>query len=209
MAPISITAPSRAEEGERVSVSVRVTNTLAYHASFKATISVVPDRYPGYVIGSIDQVILSGNSVTRNASFTMPDCSVSIYVSVKRWVTDHWTSDGSRSKRVSLEVTEPPEPETFHLNINIPSWATGGYVQPSSGDYPANSTVQLRAYPLSGYQFIGWGGDASGTNTTYNLLMNSDKNVEAYFEVITLEYRGTMIKKELEYDESRRAIPVY
>ena len=206
MASISITAPSSAEEGEGVSVSVRVTSTLAYHASYKATIYAVPDLYPDYVIGSIDQVILSGASVTRSASFTMPDCNVTVFVWVERWSFDHWVYDGSGSKVVSLEVA----PATFHLSVHVPSWAAGGYIEPGSGDYPAYSTVKLTAHPLSGYRFTGWGGDASGTSTTYNLYMDSDKNVEAYFMKLPVEeFTGTIITKELEYDETRGNIPVY
>jgi len=208
VASIVITAPSSVEEGERVSVSVRVTSTLAYHASYKATIYAVPDLYPDYVIGSIDQVIMSGASVTRSASFTMPDCNTTVFVWVERWSFDHWVYDGSASKVVSLEI---PVPETFHLSILVPSWAAGGYVDPGSGDYPAYSTVKLTAHPLSGYQFTGWGGDASGTSLTYNLYMNSDKNVEAYFEKVPVpvEFEGTISRKQLEYDESRASIPVY
>ncbi len=204
MASISITAPSSAEEGERVSVSVRVTNTLDYHASFKATIYAVPDLYPDYVIGSIDQIIKSGESVTRSASFTMPDCNTTVFVWVERWSKDHWVYDGSASKVVSLEI---PAPVTYHLSVHVPS---GGYIDPGSGDYPAYSTVKLTAHPLSGYQFASWGGDASGTSPTYNLYMNSDKYVEAYFEKVPVpEYKGKISKKELEYDETRGIIPVY
>ena len=207
MASISITAPSIAEEGERVSVSVKVTSTLAYHASYKGDIFVVPDDYSHYVIGSIDQVIMSGSSVTLNVSFTMPDCNVTILLWLERWAFDHWTYDGSASKVVSLEI---PAPETFHLSILVPSWAAGGYVDPGSGDYSAYSTVKLTAHPLSGYQFTGWGGDASGTSPTYNLYMNSDKYVEAYFQKVPVaEFAGTIITKELEYDETRGNIPVY
>jgi len=205
MASILITSPSSAEEGERVSVSVKVTSTLAYHASYKATIYAVPDLYPDYVIGSIDQDILSGDSVTRSASFIMPDCNTSVFVWVERWSVDHWTYDGSASKVVSLEV---PAPATFHLSVSVPS---GGYVTPGSGDYLAYSTVTLRAYPYSGYQFTRWGGDASGTSTTYNLYMNSDKSVTAYFEKVPVpeEYAGTISRKQLEYDEARASIPAY
>ncbi len=207
MASISITAPSSAEEGERVSVSVKVTSTLPYHASYKGDISALPDRYPDYVIGEIDQVILSGESVTRSASFTMPDCNVTVFVSVERWSVDRWVYDSSDSEVVTVEV--PVEP-TFHLDVHVPSWAAGGYIDPGSGDYPAYSTVRLTAHPLSGYQFTSWGGDASGTSTTYDLYMDGDKYVEAYFEPVPVpEYKGSISKKELEYDETRSNIPVY
>ncbi len=201
MASISITAPSSAAEGERVSVSVRVTSTLAYHASYKGDIQALPKLYPGYVIGEIDQIIKSGESVTRNVSFTMPDCDTTIFLWLERWSKDHWVYDGSASKVISVEI---PVPTTFHLSILVPSWAAGGYVDPGSGDYPANTTVKLTAHPLSGYQFTGWGRDASGTRLTYNLYMSSDKNVEAYFEkvVVPVEFEGTISRKELEYSGS-------
>ena len=206
MASIAITAPSSAEEGKSVSVSVRITNTLDYHASFIATIYAMPDFYPDQVIGLIDQLIKSGESVTRSASFTMPDCNVAVYIYVERWSHDHWVYDNSATRVVSLEAVA----ETFHLSVFVPSWAAGGYIDPGSGEYPAYSTVKLTAHPLSGYQFTGWGGDASGTSLTYNLYMNSDKNVEAYFEPVTVEeFVGTIITKELEYNESRGNIPVY
>jgi len=250
MATIAIDVPSSAEEGERVSASVRVTSTLSYHASYKGDIKAVPDRYPDYVLDTIDQVIMSGSSVTRNVSFTMPDCNVTVFIWVERWSSDHWVYDSSGSKVVSyVPATEPPtptdeeliyanwlrtggtgsieywrsigsplyytppepEPEpTYHLNVHVPSWAAGGYIDPGSGDYPAYSTVKLTAYPLSGYRFTSWGGDASGTNPTYNLYMNSDKYVEAYFEKVPVEiYAGSIARKELEYDETRGDIPVY
>jgi len=206
MASISITAPSSAKKGATVNASVKVTNNTAYHYSYKGTIYAVPDRYPDYAIGSIDQVITSGSSVTRNVSFTMPDCNVTVFIWLERWSFDHWVYDGSASKVVSLEV-----PATFHLSVLVPSWAAGGYVDPGSGDYPAYSTVKLTAHPLSGYQFTSWGGDASGTSPTYNLYMNSDNYVEAYFEKVPVpvEFAGKISKKELEYNEARAPIPVY
>lgn len=104
---------------------------------------------------------------------------------------EYWRSIGS-----PLYYT--PEVQTFHLSVLVPSWAAGGYVEPGSGDYPANTTITLRAYPLSGYQFTGWGGNASGVALTYNLYMNSDKNVEAYFEKIpVVEYKATIVSTTL------------
>ncbi|GAJ24735.1 unnamed protein product, partial [marine sediment metagenome] len=126
---------------------------------------------------------------------------------VERWDVNRYVYDSSASKVVSLEI---PAPATFHLSVFVPTWAYGGYVQPGSGDYPAYSTVKLTAYPLSGYQFLSWGVDASGTSPTYNLYMDSDKYVEAYFEKVPVpEFVGTISRKELEYDEARGNIPVY
>ena len=206
MASISITAPSSAKEGEGVNASVKVTSTLPYHASYKGDIYALPDLYPGYVIGEIDQVILSGDSVTVDVSFTMPGCDTTVFLSLERWSVDDWVYDSSGSKVISLEAVE----ETYHLDIFVPPWAAGGYVDPGSGDYEAYSTTTLTAHPLSGYKFTGWGGDASGTSPTYDLYMDSDKYVEAYFEPVPVpEYKGTISKKELEYDETRSTIPVY
>ena len=93
---------------------------------------------------------------------------------------------------------------TYHLDIHVPSWAAGGSVDPDSGDYPVNSTVRLTAQPLPGYQFTGWGGDASGVNPTYNLYMDSDKYVEAYFE----KARVIILERKLDYNGNSKAIPV-
>ena len=205
MAAIVITAPSSAEEGERVSVSVRVTNTRDIGYIFKTEISALPDVYPHYLILSREDTISGGYSKTYSASFTMPDCNTTILVWVERWAVDYWAYEGSASKAVNLEI---PVPETFHLSVSV---HPDGYVDPGAGNYPAYSTVTLTARPLSGYQFVRWGGDASGTSPTFNLYMDSHKHVEAYFEKVPVpeEYAGTISRKQLEYDEARASIPVY
>lgn len=134
---ISITAPSSAEEGQRVSVSTRVTNISANSRLFRVRLYAVRDIFevpdPEERIGSLEVVIRSGQSQVVNGSFTMPAWDTNFLVMVHRFI-DFWDFDNYASKVVSLEVVEPP-------------------VEP--------------------------------------------------------EYKGTMIKKELEYNESRRAIPVY
>ena len=198
---ITITAPSSAKEGALVGADITVKNITAYNYSYKATIYAIPALYPDYVIGSIDQVITSGVWVLRNVSFTMPDCDVTVFV----WVEREGVYDNSASRVVSVEI---PVPETFHLSVSV---HPDGYVDPGAGNYPAYSTVTLTARPLSGYQFVRWGGDASGTSPTFNLYMDSHKHVEAYFEKVPVveEFAGKISKKELEYNESRAPIPVY
>jgi len=71
--------------------------------------------------------------------------------------------------------------ETYTLITNIsPSGA--GSVSPSGGEYESGVQVTLTANPASGYTFDHWGGDASSTSATIGMIMDSDKDVTAYFE---------------------------
>ena len=146
LATISITAPSSAKKGTSVPVSVKVTNTLDYHASFRGDIFAVPDNYSHYVIASIDQVIMSGSSITRNGSFTMPDCNVTILLWLERWAFDHWTYDGSASKVVSFEVTYPA---TDIKNIAIIVRGPAGPAYPATDLKNIAISVSGPAYPAT------------------------------------------------------------
>ena len=211
LSSISITAPSSAEEGERVSVSARVTNISAVSYPFRVRIYAVEDIYavpaPEDLLGTFEATIGSGAYKTISGSFTMPAWDTTVLVMVYRFI-NNWDFDNYNTKVVSS--IEAPVETTFHLSVYVPS---GGSIDPGSGDYPAYSTVKLTAIPRSGYQFTGWGGDIGGLRPTFNLYMNSDKHVEAYFERIPVEpveeFEGTISRMELEYDESRANIPAY
>ena len=104
---IAITAPDSAEEGERVSVSARVTNITALDLSFRVKIYAVRDIYavpePEEIIGSFEEVIGSGIAKTYSASFTMPAWDTIILVMVHRFVV-YWDYDNVNSKLVSLKT---------------------------------------------------------------------------------------------------------
>lgn len=68
------------------------------------------------------------------------------------------------------------------LNISI-SPPAGGSVIPGSGFYMKGSLVTLRALPSPGYIFSGWGGDASGYAEEITVVMDSDRNIAAYFSL--------------------------
>ena len=57
----------------------------------------------------------------------------------------------------------------------------GGTISPASGKYQKEVGVDVTATPASGYRFDHWEGGASGTAPTVHLVMDSNKNLIAYF----------------------------
>ncbi len=69
--------------------------------------------------------------------------------------------------------------EWYTLNIN----AINGTVakSPNLTNYKSGTVVALTATPADGYQFTGWGGDASGAQNPLQVTMNTSKNITAVF----------------------------
>lgn len=63
------------------------------------------------------------------------------------------------------------------------STAGGGTItlNPSGGTYLSTNIVTVTAVPNAGWQFLYWLGDASGSGSTAQITMNSDKTVAAVF----------------------------
>lgn len=57
----------------------------------------------------------------------------------------------------------------------------GGSVSPEVSGYLIGDTAVITAYPISGYTFGGWGGDATGTTNPIKIVMNANKIVTATF----------------------------
>jgi hypothetical protein len=75
-----------------------------------------------------------------------------------------------------------------HLSatVNNPAW---GSVNPTSGTYAADSTVQIIATPASYYRFVSWTNGAAGTNNPLTLVLNTNVTVHALFaEILTTNY---------------------
>jgi hypothetical protein len=72
----------------------------------------------------------------------------------------------------------PPATYTVTMDVNLP----GSGMVSGAGDYPAGATATLGAFPASGYRFIGWGGDASGSVNPLALAVDRALAVTARFE---------------------------
>ena len=78
-----------------------------------------------------------------------------------------------------------------YLNVSA---TTGGSVarNPDQPDYPLGSTVIVTATPQTGYGFIRWTGDATGTTNPLTVVMSTNKSITAVFAstALTLETQG-------------------
>ena len=68
----------------------------------------------------------------------------------------------------------------FVLDASI-SPVEAGTVIPSEGTYKEGSIVTLNAYPGSEYFFDSWSGDASGSSSSIDILVDGNKNIVANF----------------------------
>jgi hypothetical protein len=102
----------------------------------------------------------------------------------------HWGGDASGSQNpITITMNSNKSITAYFTTVQYTlttssSPSVGGSVSlnPSGGTYPAGSQVTLTAMPAYGYSFSHWGGDASGSQTSVTIIMNSNKSVTAYFE---------------------------
>ncbi len=70
---------------------------------------------------------------------------------------------------------------TFTLSVNS-SPQEGGTISPTSGVYPENEVVTITATPSTGWMFLRWEGDWTGSSSPTNITMNKNYSIVALFE---------------------------
>jgi len=58
-----------------------------------------------------------------------------------------------------------------------------GLISPETGTFNDGETITLKAIPNDGYSFIEWTGSVSGTENPITVQMNSNKSIQAIFEI--------------------------
>jgi hypothetical protein len=122
----------------------------------------------------------TGTGSTRGTAFdpsTFYTYSVDLAADIPTMLTSY---AGSGKYDFSEGYTTTPT-TTFLLAIN----AVDGIVtrNPSQAVYDSGSTVHLTAVPATGYHFVNWSGDLSGSDNPSSIIMNSNKNVTANFSI--------------------------
>ena len=90
----------------------------------------------------------------------------------------------STSTVVTVTVLSSSTPAVWYTLTTAANPANGGTVTPASGTYLAGSQIQVTATPNANYTFATWSGDASGTNPTVTLTMDSNKSIVAHFTYV-------------------------
>jgi hypothetical protein len=87
------------------------------------------------------------------------------------------------SKGVAGPTSEELLFPRFSLTIET---TAGGTTDPPPGTYyyDPGTSVSVYALPESSYEFIGWSGDATGTDNPISLVMNTNKFLRANFKLI-------------------------
>jgi uncharacterized repeat protein (TIGR02543 family) len=87
----------------------------------------------------------------------------------------------STSTIITVTVLSSSTPAVWYTLTATANPANGGTVSPASGTYLAGSQIQVTATPNANYTFATWSGDATGTNPTITLTMDSNKTLTANF----------------------------
>ncbi len=142
-------------------------HVLATSLNGSGTITVSPDQ----------ATFTDGTLVTLTAA---PDAG---------WHFVNWTGDASGTSIAVTLTMDSDKSVTANFLENLPSEYTlsvivvgNGSVAPSNGIYNGGEVVALTATADADNHFVSWSGDASGTSTTVEVTMDTDKDIVATFE---------------------------
>ena len=110
------------------------------------------------------------------------------------WAFDHWTGDATGSQNpFSVTMNGPRSVQAvfvqnaFPLTLTTPGGgsvtANGSVISPATF-YPTGSVVSIAATASNGWSFLGWQGNASGTNNPLNVIMNQTNIIQAIFGTV-------------------------
>lgn len=94
---------------------------------------------------------------------------------------------------LTLGGSAPVDEYSLVANVS-PSGAGSVTKNPDKSSYAPNTSVELTATPSTGWKFIGWEGDATGSANTTIVNMSENRSVTAKFELVSGEGSTNLIK---------------
>jgi uncharacterized repeat protein (TIGR02543 family) len=101
-----------------------------------------------------------------------------------------WSGDTSGTSNTTTVVMDGNKSVTANFTINtytLGITAANGSVAktPDQASYNHGTTVTLQATAITGYNFVSWSGDASGSSNPTTVVMDGNKSVTANFTINT------------------------
>ena len=162
--------------------------TMSVNKSVTAVFEI--DQY------TLDVTAEGEGSVALDPTGGTYDCGTTVHLTATaepgwhfvRWQGDASGTDTGDSVVMSADrqVTAVFEPDVVQYTLTVTTQGEGA-VDPPGGTYDAGTTVTLTATPSSGWHFVRWAGDASGTDAGSSVVMSQDRNVTAVFEQDTAD----------------------
>jgi hypothetical protein len=108
------------------------------------------------------------------------------------WYFDRWEGDLTGSENPAEIVVDQPKtvtavfeqdiPDEYSLNINIEGEGIAE-ADPDLESYEPGTEVELTAIPETGWNFLEWAGDLTGSENPAMIVMDEDKEITARFEL--------------------------
>jgi len=179
--------------------NITMTSIKDVTAHFSAVIynlTVISDGCcPINVSGAVSGTVPAGGNKTFTGIGEGGEVTVSVDDSAGCCKFDSWSDAGAQTHTITMNsdksVTAYCSVPSYDLTVNV-SPGGGGNVTVNGTTptgYPNTSTwnngdvVTLNATAASGYHFVNWTGNLTGSTNPTNITMNSDKNVTANFVI--------------------------
>ena len=92
------------------------------------------------------------------------------------------TEEEDTSPPPALVQPQEPDPDPTQYTLTVTA-GEGGTVSTEGGTYDEGTEVTINATPDEGYEFVGWEGSDSDSNSL-TVTLNGNTNIQAIFEKI-------------------------
>ncbi len=171
------------------STSVTMSGPQTVTANFAA--GVVPITFqtsPANLAFMVDSTTYNSSVVLNlapNSQHTISTTSPQAAAAGTQYAFASWSDSGNLSHTITVPVSATTYTASFttqYLLTTSANPAAGGTVQPATGYFDANSTVNLTAAPASGRSFVSWNGPVtSPSSASTTIVMTSPATVAANF----------------------------
>ena len=162
------------------------TNTVTGIFALSGTETV----YTGNYTLAVSASPAGGGSVGGGGSFPAGSTNTVTAAANSGYLFDNWTLGGtvvstSTNYTFTLNGNESLVANFLtHYNVTVTDSPTNGGSVAGGGTYLQGSSAMLTATSNDGYDFLGWTGDASGTDNPLTFTVNANYNITANFAAI-------------------------